>query len=177
MWEALNDPETLARCIPGCEELARTGANEFTAKVRAKVGPVSAAFAGTVTLSDIDPPAGYVISGEGKGGAAGFARGSARVSLAEEDGATVLSYEADARVGGRLAQLGARLIGGTVSKYADDFFGALAGQLADGDGAPATAAAPAGAQPAGTAPPVRWRRVLAAVLLGAVLAGALLLLA
>ena len=124
VWEALNDPDVLKQCIPGCEEIERTGDNGFTAKVSVKVGPVKAKFGGAVTLSDIDPPNGYTISGEGKGGAAGFAKGSAKVKLDEADGgaATTLSYEVNASVGGKLAQIGARLIDSTAKKYANDFF-------------------------------------------------------
>src|SRR3546814_3985870 len=100
------------QCIPGCEEIERTGDDGFTAKVSVKVGPVKAKFTGAVTLSDIDPPNGYTISGEGKGGAAGFAKGGAKVGLTEAEGgaATVLAYEVNAAVGGKLAQIGARLI-------------------------------------------------------------------
>lgn len=124
VWEALNDPDVLKQCIPGCEEIERTGDNGFTAKVSVKVGPVKAKFGGAVTLSDIDPPNGYTISGEGKGGAAGFAKGGAKVNLADADGgaATVLSYAVNASVGGKLAQIGARLIDSTAKKYANDFF-------------------------------------------------------
>jgi len=123
VWEALNDPEVLKASIPGCESLERNEAGDgFDAQVRAKVGPVSAKFAGTVTLSDINPPESYTISGEGKGGAAGFAKGGAKVSLAEAEGETLLSYAAEAKVGGKLAQLGSRLIDGTARKMADDFF-------------------------------------------------------
>ena len=113
VWAALNDPEILKASIPGCESLERTGENGFTAAVVAKVGPVRARFTGAVTLQDLDPPNGYTISGEGKGGAAGFAKGDARVRLAEDGGATLLSYEVTANVGGKLAQLGSRLIDGT----------------------------------------------------------------
>lgn len=124
VWEALNDPDVLKQCIPGCEEIERTGDNGFAAKVSVKVGPVKAKFGGAVTLSDIDPPNGYTISGEGKGGAAGFAKGGAKVQLADADGgaATVLNYEVNASVGGKLAQIGARLIDSTARKYANDFF-------------------------------------------------------
>jgi carbon monoxide dehydrogenase subunit G len=121
--QALNDPEVLKLCIPGCEELDKTSDTGFAAKVRAKVGPVSARFAGAVTLSELNPPESYTISGEGKGGAAGFAKGGAKVHLAEDGGATTLSYEVDAQVGGKLAQIGSRLISGTAKKMADDFFG------------------------------------------------------
>ena len=122
VWAALNDPEVLKQCIPGCQELTKEGDNAFAAKVRAKVGPVSANFTGQVTLSDIVPPESYTISGEGKGGAAGFAKGGAKVSLAEDGDGTLLSYDVDAKVGGKMAQLGGRLIDGTARKMADDFF-------------------------------------------------------
>ncbi|CAO3452104.1 carbon monoxide dehydrogenase G protein [Azospirillum argentinense] len=123
VWAALNDPDILRQCIPGCEEVQKTSDTEFTAKVVAKVGPVSAKFSGKVTLSDIDPPNGYTITGEGSGGAAGFGKGGAKVSL-EPDGeaATVLSYTAHATVGGKLAQIGSRLVDATARKMADDFF-------------------------------------------------------
>lgn len=122
VWEKLNDPDVLRQCIPGCEELEQTADDEFAAKVRAKVGPVNARFSGSVKLKDLDPPKGYTISGEGKGGAAGFAKGSAKVDLEEDGNDTVLRYDADAQVGGKLAQLGSRLIQGTSQKMADDFF-------------------------------------------------------
>lgn len=124
VWEALNDPDVLKQCIPGCEEIEKTGDDGFAAKVSVKVGPVKAKFGGQVTLSDIDPPNGYTISGEGKGGAAGFAKGGAKVRLEDADGgaATVLNYEVNASVGGKLAQIGARLIDSTAKKYANDFF-------------------------------------------------------
>ena len=122
VWRALNDPEVLREAIPGCQELERTGENAYAAKVQAKVGPVKANFSGNVTLRDIVEPESYRIEGEGSGGAAGFAKGGASVTLAEEDGATVLSYQVDAQVGGKLAQIGSRLIGGTARKLADQFF-------------------------------------------------------
>jgi len=122
VWARLNDPETLKECIPGCQSVERVSDTEFTAKVTAKVGPVRANFAGKVTMSDLDPPAGYTITGEGTGGVAGFAKGSAHVTL-EADGAdTVLRYGVEAQVGGKLAQIGSRLIDGTARKMADDFF-------------------------------------------------------
>lgn len=124
VWEALNDPDILKAAIPGCEDLKKVSDDELEARVRAKVGPVSATFTGKVRLSNLNPPESYTISGEGKGGAAGFARGGAEVRLAE-DGAdtTVLTYNAKADVGGKLAQIGSRLIQGTAKKMADDFFG------------------------------------------------------
>ena len=123
VWKALNDPEVLRQCIPGCDDLERTSDTELVARVTAKVGPVKAKFSGGVTLSDITPPESYTITGEGKGGAAGFAKGSAVVRLAEDRGETLLRYEAHAQVGGKLAQIGTRLVAGTAKKMADDFFG------------------------------------------------------
>jgi uncharacterized protein len=124
VWQALNDPETLKRAIPGCETIEKVSDTEFTAKVRAKVGPVSATFGGKVNLTDLDPPRAYTISGEGSGGVAGFARGSAKVTLDEEGSeATRLHYEVQAHVGGKLAQIGSRLIDGASRKMAEDFFG------------------------------------------------------
>ena len=122
VWKALNDPAVLKQCIPGCEELEKTSDTEFVAKVTAKVGPVKARFAGRVTLSDLDPPNGYKISGEGEGGVAGFAKGGATVGLAEKDGGTLLTYNVEAQIGGKLAQLGQRLINGSAKKLADEFF-------------------------------------------------------
>jgi len=145
VWQALNDVEVLRQCIPGVEEIEKTSDTSFTAKVRAKVGPVSARFAGEVTLSDLDPPNGYTISGEGKGGAAGFAKGGARVRLADDGAATLLSYDVDAQVGGKLAQIGSRLIDGTAKKMADDFFSRFAATVGAGAAEPAAAPAPAAA--------------------------------
>ncbi len=124
VWEALNDPAILKQAIPGCETLDKVSDTELEATVRAKVGPVSARFQGKVTLGDLNPPESYTISGEGKGGAAGFAKGGATVRLTEEEGGiTLLRYEAKADVGGKLAQIGSRLVQGTSKKMADDFFG------------------------------------------------------
>lgn len=122
VWAALNDPEILKNSIPGCENLEKTGDNSYRAAVTAKVGPVKSRFTGEVTMSNIDPPNSYTISGEGKGGAAGFARGSADVRLKEDGSDTLLNYTVHANVGGKLAQLGSRLIDGTARKMADDFF-------------------------------------------------------
>ncbi len=110
VWAALNDPEVLKQAIPGCEEIEKISDTELAAKVKIKVGPVSAKFSGAVTLSDLDPPKGYTISGEGKGGPAGFAKGGAKVRLEEDGAATILYYDVEARVGGKLAQIGSRLI-------------------------------------------------------------------
>src|SRR5271165_158079 len=122
VWAKLNDPEVLKACIPGCEELEKTDDQGFRAVAKMKVGPVSARFKGKVTLSDLDPPNGYKISGEGEGGVAGFAKGGAVVKLAEKDGGTLLTYAVEAQIGGKLAQLGQRLINGAAKKVADDFF-------------------------------------------------------
>lgn len=122
VWEKLNDPDVLKACIPGCEELEKTDDQGFRAAAKMKVGPVSARFRGKVILSDLDPPNGYKISGEGEGGVAGFAKGSAKVDLRESDGGTLLGYRVDAQIGGKLAQLGQRLINGTAKKLADEFF-------------------------------------------------------
>src|SRR5688572_22473226 len=150
VWAALNNPDVLRACIPGCEELNKTSDTELVAKVVAKIGPVKAAFGGKVTLSDLDPPNGYTITGEGQGGAAGFARGGAKVRLEQADGGTgtVLRYAADAQIGGKLAQIGSRLVEGTARKLADEFFAAFAAQAA----AAAPAATPAAEQPAAEQP-------------------------
>ncbi len=123
VWDALNNPEILRQCIPGCQSLAMSASNEMTATVVLKVGPVKATFGGKVTLSDLDPPSSYRISGEGSGGIAGFAKGGALVKLSEDGpDATILSYEVDAQIGGKLAQLGGRLIDSTAKKLASQFF-------------------------------------------------------
>lgn len=124
VWDAINDPEILRQCITGCESVAKTSDTDFEASVQVKVGPVKARFKGKVTLSDLDPPSSCTISGEAQGGvAAGFGKGSAKVQLAEADGgATRLTYAVNAQVGGKLAQIGARLIDGVAAKMAEDFF-------------------------------------------------------
>jgi len=158
VWRALNDPEVLKQSIPGCETVEKTSDTEFVAKVTAAVGPVKARFGGKVTLSDIDPPNGYTISGEGQGGAAGFAKGGAKVRLVEDAGGTILKYEVSAQVGGKLAQVGSRLIDGVSKKMAEEFFNRFAAQVAEQN--PAQPAPPPGQQaaepPAGqpTQPPI-----------------------
>lgn len=134
VWEALNDPEVLKASIPGCESLEKQSDTEMNALVTAKVGPVKAKFKGDVTLEDIKAPESYRIVGEGKGGVAGFAKGSADVSLAEDGAETVLSYVVKAQVGGKLAQLGSRLIDSTARKMADEFFANFRSQV-EGAGA------------------------------------------
>jgi uncharacterized protein len=122
VWLKLNDAQVLKACIPGCESLEMISANEFQAVALNKIGPVSARFKGNVRLSDIDPPNGYKTSGHGEGGIAGFAKGGATVALVEKDGGTLLRYDVEAQVGGKLAQLGQRVINGVAKKMADDFF-------------------------------------------------------
>lgn len=122
VWQGLNDPQILKQSITGCDEIEQNEENQFTAKVTLKVGPVKAKFAGSVTLSDLDPPNSYKISGEGKGGAAGFAKGGAEVRLEADGDATILHYTVSASVGGKLAQLGGRLVDSTARKFADEFF-------------------------------------------------------
>jgi uncharacterized protein len=131
VWRALNDPDVLKACIPGCQSFERTGENGFAAVAKLRIGPVSATFKGNVTLSDLDPPNGYKINGEGQGGIAGFAKGGATVSLSDAaGGGTLLSYDVVANVGGKIAQLGARLIDGTAKKLADQFFQNFASAVA-----------------------------------------------
>src|ERR1700748_3399336 len=132
VWAKLNDPEVLKACIPGCEELEKTDEHGFRAVAKMKVGPVKARFKGKVHLSDIDPPNGYKISGEGEGGVAGFAKGGAVVKLTEQDGGTLLSYDVESQIGGKLAQLGQRLVQGTAKKLADDFFNKFAAAVTAG---------------------------------------------
>ena len=153
VWRALNDPEVLKECLPGCQEIEKTSDTEMTATLTIKVGPVKATFKGGVTLSDIDPPNGYTISGQGQGGTAGFASGEAKVSLLEEDGATVVQYDVDAKVGGKLAQIGSRLIDSTAKKLAKQFFDSLAETLGGGEEPEAAAQAAQEAAPPEPAQP------------------------
>ena len=122
VFDALNDPEVLGQCIPGCQTLERVGEHEFDADVVARIGPVKARFRTRIAVSNLNPPESYTLSGEGRGGAAGFATGSADVSLEAEDDETVLRYTARIRPGGKIAQVGSRLIGGTARKLGADFF-------------------------------------------------------
>ncbi len=138
VWAMLNDPAVLKECIPGCESLEGSPSEGFAARVTTKVGPVKATFNGEVKLSNVKPPESYTISGEGKGGVAGFAKGGADVHLAEDGSDTVLTYDVNAQVGGKLAQLGSRLIDSTAKKLADEFFSKFAQKA----GAGGSAAAP-----------------------------------
>ena len=177
VWQALNDPEILKQCIPGCEEIEKTSDTEFAAKVTAKVGPVRAKFSGAVTLSDIDPPNGYRISGEGTGGPAGFAKGGAQVTLMEDGADTLLSYAVDATVGGKLAQIGSRLIDSTSKKMANDFFGNFA-ELVGGpteaaepeiQAEPVAAATPAPSETLSEAPAEKQKGLSPIIWVGAVI--------
>jgi len=132
VWAKLNDAEVLKACIPGCESLEKTSDTEFVAVAVTKIGPVKAKFKGKVRLTDLDPPNGYKISGEGDGGIAGFAKGGAVVGLTEKDGGTLLAYNVEAQIGGKLAQIGQRLVNGAAKKMADDFFEKFAAAAAAG---------------------------------------------
>ena len=180
VWEGLNDPQILKECIPGCQTIEKVSDTEFAAKVLAQVGPVRANFAGKVTLSDLDPPQSYTIAGEGSGGVAGFAKGSAKVNLAEDGGATLLHYAVQAHVGGKLAQIGSRLIDSVARKMAENFFTRFVAAVAPEQPAEAAEAVPgaavAGPEVAATEtavkpkdvrlPPVLWVTGLAAVIGG-----------
>jgi carbon monoxide dehydrogenase subunit G len=160
VWAALNDPDVLRRALPGCKTLEQTGAQEFSATVVAKVGPVAATFKGKVELADLDPPNGYTLTGRGQGGPAGFAKGSARVRLAAEGEATVLTYVATVDLGGKLAAVGGRLVAGVAKSMADTFFATFSavvtGTATDaapaGDIAVAQVARPVAAPPPGAIP-------------------------
>lgn len=129
-WAALNDPEILKGCVPGCESIDKVAENEYAVLMTARVGPVSAKFKGKLALADLDPPRSYSLSFEGQGGVAGFGRGGAQVSLAQEADGTRLSYRVKASVGGKLAQIGSRLIDAAAKKLADDFFNAFNAKVA-----------------------------------------------
>jgi carbon monoxide dehydrogenase subunit G len=136
VWAALNDPAVLKQCIPGCQSLEMSAPNEMTATIVLKIGPVKATFGGKVTLSDLDPPNSYRITGEGAGGVAGFAKGGATVRLeSESPDVTILHYDVDAQIGGKLAQLGGRLIDSTARKLAGEFFAAFANVVATAEAA------------------------------------------
>ena len=148
VWDALNDPEVLKQCIPGCQSLEKEADDRLKATVAIKIGPIGAKFNGAVTLSELDPPNSYVISGEGQGGTAGFARGSASVKLAEEGNSTRLTYDVDAEVGGRLAQVGGPIVDATAKQLAGTFFkkfGAIVTASEQSAAAPASAPAAASA--------------------------------
>jgi len=149
VWDALNDPEVLKACIPGCESLEKTSDTDLKATAAVKIGPISARFTGKVQLTALDPPNSYRIGGEGQGGVAGFAKGGANVRLSDDGADTLLQYDVKAQVGGKIAQLGARLIDATSKQMADMFFDRFTAAVA------VPAAAPAAVEPvAGTADPL-----------------------
>ncbi len=151
VWAALNDPEILQRSVPGCQSITRLSDTELEGAVTASVGQVKATFRGSVVLSDINPPHSYTLTGQGKGGPAGFAKGVAKVALSEDGGMTVLRYTVDASVGGKLAQIGQRLIDGTARKLSDEFFGNFSAILG-GEKTSAAAVAGTPATPPGLSP-------------------------
>jgi carbon monoxide dehydrogenase subunit G len=168
VWQGLNDPEILKRCVPGCEVLERVGDDELLAEVVAKVGPVKARFKGRLQLSDMDPPRSYRIAGEGQGGAAGFAKGGAVVVLEEAGEKTILRYDVTASVGGKLAQIGSRLIDAAARKFAEDFFARFSAAVtpAAAMAAPAAASAPiAAAEGEEGVRPVIWVPALIVIVL------------
>ena len=179
VWDALNDPDILRQCIPGCQSLEREGADKLRAIVEVKLGPIGARFNGSVTLSDINAPQSYTLTGEGNGGTVGSAKTSIKVRLAEEGSATLLSYEVDAQVGGRLAQLGGPLIDATAKRFASQFFkkfGEVVGGATEASQAVATGArvpapiAPA-APPGAGGFPIAWILALAVAALVGFLIG------
>jgi carbon monoxide dehydrogenase subunit G len=157
VWDGINDPAVLKACIPGCEQLDKLSPTEFVATAKIKVGPVSATFKGKVTLSDMEPPRRCLLTGEGQGGVAGFAKGSAEVILTPEGDSTVLAYSAKATVGGKLAQIGQRLIDGAAKQIADDFFKRFAAKIS-----PELAADPTTAELAGPTAATRGSATAAA---------------
>jgi carbon monoxide dehydrogenase subunit G len=161
-WHALNDPETLKACIPGCETIERVSGSEYRITMTARVGPVAAKFRGKLLISEADPPRAYSLSFEGQGGAAGFGKGSAKVQLAPEGTATRLSYTASAQVGGKLAQIGSRLVDAAAKKVANDFFAAFNTRV----GGMRIEEAPAAAPPS----PMWMRWLIAAILVAALVA-------
>ena len=170
VWEKLNEPDVLQRCIPGCESLEMVSDNELKAVVAVKIGPMKARFNGDVRLEDLNPPESYRIAGSGKGGAAGSASGGANVRLDEVEGGTELSYDVDASVKGKIAQLGARLIDATAAKLANEFFDNFAEEVSPAlvnDEAAATAASQPAAAPGGVPAVVWW--TAAAIALGVVI--------
>ena len=188
VWQALNDPNALKACIPGCEKLERSDATHLVATATLKIGPLKATFKTTIEQSELDPPRRCVLKGEGHGGVAGFARGEAEVLLVPEDGGTVLSYVAKASIGGKLAQIGQRLIDGAAKQIADDFFSRFAALVAAAAETSAAAAEVPAAPPAPLPPsgekrpaglPVEGRRegVASKIWVAGLLAVVLILLA
>jgi carbon monoxide dehydrogenase subunit G len=153
VWKALNDPEVLKASIPGCESLEKLSDTEMKATAGVRIGPISARFTGNVHLTDIDQPNGYAIGGEGQGGVAGFAKGGAKVRLEDDGSGTLLRYEVHAQVGGKIAQLGARLIDASAKQMADAFFDRFSAQVAPPAAAPQSAEVQVGRRQAPPSPP------------------------
>ena len=173
-WEALNDPAILKACIPGCDKLESTGENQFAVGMALRIGPVSAKFSGKIQLADLNPPASYTLSFEGQGGVAGFGKGTASVTLVPNDAGCELQYTVHAQVGGKIAQLGQRLIDGAAKSLAEDFFkrfdvaaaerfAAAASAAPESDAAPTAPAAPESAPGSSST----WMWGLGAVVLAA----------
>ncbi len=170
VWDALNDPEILKAAIPGCERFERTGDNRFSARITNRIGPVKAGFSFAIELDELDPPNSYLIQGKGQGGAAGFANGSARVTLVEEGEGTSLEYAVKASVGGKLAQLGGRLIDGAAGKLADQFFSRLSEEIASREPPAKEPAEPEAAANAADSSVISRPLVIGAILVAAALA-------
>ena len=172
VWEGLNDPEVLERCIDGCQSMEKVADDRFETAVKAKVGPVSATFQAVLELTEVEPPNRYTLNANVKGGAAGFGKGTARVELTGDGDATLLAYAVKANVGGKLAQVGSRLIDGTARKMADDFFAAfgeeVSGKVPEATGAGAAAETPSGFESGGQWK--IWLIVFAALVLALVFA-------
>ncbi len=167
-WQALNDPEVLRACIPGCESIDRVSDTEYGLAMTARVGPVSAKFSGRLVLADVVAPQSYTLKFEGQGGAAGFANGTARVALAPADGGTRIDYAVNSQIGGKLAQIGSRLVDGAAAKLANDFFARFV-ERAGGSARPMTGAVEARpAELAGALKTMRIRLLLAAVIVAGV---------
>lgn len=175
VWAALNDPDVLRQCIPGCQSLERDGDDRFVALAEVKVGPIGARFKGSVQLSDIDAPNGYTITGQGNGGIAGSAKGGAKVRLSDDGAGTLVSYEVDAEVGGRMAQLGGPIIDATAKQMAGKFF-AKFGEVVGGGAAPAAGGASPAASSRAVASgsggfPLAWLSALAVAIVAGYLLG------
>ncbi|MCC6197517.1 MAG: carbon monoxide dehydrogenase subunit G [Burkholderiales bacterium] len=170
IWDTLNDAAALKRCLPGCDRLEKVSDSAFEATITAKVGPVKTTFVGSVTLSDINPPSAYTISFEGKGGAAGFAKGSAKVQLADRDGGTHLQYVVAASLGGKLGQMGSRVVDGVARQMADDFFGRFADIVTPQAIAERQAITPSAGLPETRISPLQWALAGLAVIVLAIIA-------
>jgi hypothetical protein len=167
-WRALNDPEVLRACIPGCESIDRVSDTEYRLAMTARVGPVSAKFTGRLLLADIVAPRSYTLKFEGQGGAAGFANGAAKVELSPVDGGTRIDYTVNAQVGGKLAQIGSRLIDGAAAKVADDFFARFVERAGGSPRSPAEAAEAPPPELASAVRTMRIRLLLAALIVAGI---------